>query len=263
MRSLSKPLQASVLIDENVELDLRELAVISGSHAGEKCHIEVILNLLNRFGLEPNNLKCGYHPPLSGGFSDGRYAKLYNNCSGKHAGMLVLCQKNNWNKETYLNISHPAQNLIYQQHQKLCRIDNLAQSTDGCGAPVWGLPLVNIAKGYLNLFLCPKYEPIKRAFLDFPYLIGGIHRLDTEIIQSDREKNLIAKVGAGGLAVVLNLKSRELLLLKVSDAENHARALIIQEALKQLNWSHFDNVDTDIITLDGKKIGEYNFNFKL
>lgn len=261
LRSLAKPIQASILIDEELKLTEKEYAVVSGSHAGEKCHVETVIGILKRFNLKPEVLKCGYHPPLCGGFTDGRYANLYNNCSGKHAGMLALCVKNKWDTETYLNPAHPIQQLIYKQHQKFSETENLTQTIDGCGAPVWGMPLKNMAKSYLNLFFDDGCAVIKNAFLNFPYLAGGIHRLDTEIMQSDTEKKLISKVGAGGLIIVLNLKSQQLLLLKVSSGENHARALIIQEALRQLKWTDIELFETEIKTIDGRKIGEYNFTF--
>ena len=46
------------------------------------------------------------------------------------------------------------------------------------------MPLEDMLRGYLNLFTNPRYEKIKNAFLNHPYLIGGENRLDTKIIQN-------------------------------------------------------------------------------
>ena len=57
------------------------------------------------------------------------------------------------------------------------------------------MPLENMLRGYLNLFLDGKYSKLKDSFVQNPYLIGGEDRLDTAIMTAN--KKLIAKVGAG------------------------------------------------------------------
>ncbi|MFA7658347.1 MAG: asparaginase [Candidatus Gastranaerophilaceae bacterium] len=146
---------------------------------------------------------------------------------------------------------------------------NYPTTRDGCGVPIYAMPLKNMVKGYLNLFLDKKYLKIRDAFVQNPYLIGGEDRLDTAIMKANR--NLISKVGAGGLCIVVNLKKREGLVIKIMDCDMKARAIALIEALKQLGWLNETMLESDLIkaqnpkdilTLHGEKIGEANPTFK-
>ena len=77
-------------------------------------------------------------------------------------------------------------------------------------------------------------EKIKNAFLNYPYIIGGNMRLDSEIINSGR--NIIAKVGAGGLCVVVNIEKEECLVIKIADSNMEARSFAIINSMLQLKW---------------------------
>lgn len=134
---------------------------------------------------------------------------------------------------------------------------------DGCGVPIYAMPLENMVKGYMNLFFDEKYSKIKDAFVQNPYLIGGEDRLDSAIIGIN--ENFITKVGAGGLCIVLNLETKEGLIIKIMDCDMKARAICLIEALRQLNWLDKDMLEndliksqnkTDILTLHKEKIGE-------
>jgi len=127
-----------------------------------------------------------------------------------------------------------------------------------------------MVKGYLNLFLDEKYSNIQSAFIQNPYLIGGEDRLDTAIMSANAD--LIAKVGAGGLCIVVNLKTKESLIVKIMDCDMKARAIVLIEALSQLGWLDKAMLQNDLIkaqnkkdilTLHGEKIGEANFTFNL
>ena len=58
--------------------------------------------ILERIGLGAEDLACGFHVPLDPVSREalerdpGRRSKLYNNCSGKHAGMLCLARSEGW-----------------------------------------------------------------------------------------------------------------------------------------------------------------------
>ena len=126
-------------------------------------------------------------------------------------------------------------------------------TTDGCGVPIMSVPLENMVKGYLNLFCNPKYEKIKNAFLNNPYVIGGEDRTDTKIIQNS--ENIVAKVGAGGLCVVVNTKTQEGFVVKIADCDMKARELVVIEMLKRLGWADIQT-DKTIKTLHGQIVGE-------
>lgn len=267
LRSCAKPLQASLMIDYGLDkkygLTSAEIAFCCASHAGEKCHTDIAEALLKKFGLEYNWLKCGIHPPLFNKSTQEPITYFHNNCVGKHILFLVLCKENGWDIETYDNIKHPLQQKVKDKISELCEIKQKNDSypynitKDGCGVPILAMPLKNILKGYINLFCNPKYEKIKNAYLENPYIIGGKDRLDTEIMQNTSE--LVAKVGAGGLCVVVNVAAKDGLIVKINDCNMDSRRLVVFEALNKLNWSSYE-CDKTIRTLHNDIVGTININ---
>lgn len=264
IRSCAKPLQASLLID--YELDKKfdmtdeEVAICMASHAGENIHINILKNLLNKFEISPEKLKCGIHEPISKTaqaelIKSGESANvLHNNCSGKHIMMLGLCKINDWDMDSYDSINHPLQKEIKKKIYNLCGISGQYPVTkDGCGVPIHSMPLDSLLKGYLNIFCNSKYERIKNAFLNNPYIIGGENRTDTKIIQNT--KNIIAKVGAGGLCVVVNTELEEGFVVKICDADMTAREFVVIDLINNLHWGEI-SISHEIKTHSGAVIGE-------
>ena len=264
LRSCAKPLQASLLIDYEMDkfydMTEEEIAICCASHAGEEIHVQTAFNLLNKIGLDESYLKCGLHKPLSKTeqtkmvLSGASEHPLQNNCSGKHVMMLGLCKMKGWDLATYDSPDHPLQVAIKKRIYELCKVaKEYPGTTDGCGVPIVSMPLTNMLHGYLNLFCNPKYEKIKNAFLNHPYIIGGEDRTDTKIIEYS--ENIVAKVGAGGLCVVVNTKTEEAFVVKIADCDMKARELVVCQILKNLHWAEIP-MDVDIKTLHGQKVGE-------
>ena len=265
LRSCAKPLQASLLIDFGMDkffnMTEDEIALCCASHAGEEIHTKTAQGLLKKIGLEPNTLKCGLHKPLS----KTEQKKLllnsevenvfHNNCSGKHIMMLGLCVMNGWDILTYDDINHPLQKLIKQKIYELCEIkQNYPVTSDGCGVPIHSMPLFNMVKGYLNLFCNPVYDKLTHAFLNKHHIIGGEDRTDTKIIENS--KNIIAKVGAGGLCIVVNTEKEEGFAVKICDSDMKAREIVVIDTLKNLRWAENIPFDRTIKTIHGKVVGE-------
>lgn len=285
LRSCAKPLQASLLVDYELDsfydMTQKEIALCCASHAGEPCHTETVQVFLKKINVEEKFFKCGLHKPLSKIeqnkllLNNEKENVFQNNCSGKHMMMLALCKKNGWDFNNYDDNNHPLQVAIKNKIYELCEINKkfpqgFPITKDGCGVPICSMPLKNMLKGYANLFFDTKYEKIKKAFIQYPYLIGGENRLDTALMTANN--NLIAKVGAGGLCIVLNLEKEEGLLVKLLDCDMKARAITLIEALSQLNWLDKEMLkheliqaqnNRDILTLHGEKIGEINCCFEI
>lgn len=262
IRSCAKPLQASLLIDlgldEIYNMTSEEIAVCCASHTGEPCHVKVVSGFLKKIGLNESYLKCGLHKPISKTEQNKLIASgkkesiLQNNCSGKHAMMLAVCMKMGFDLNNYYETTHPLQVAIKEKIYELCKIKEDYPSTkDGCGVPIYSMPLENMVKGYLNLFLDKKYEKIKNAFVENPYLIGGEDRLDTAIMEVNDK--LIAKVGAGGICIVVNLESKEGLIIKIMDCDVKARAIALIDILHQLGWLSYKMLENDLIKEQYKK----------
>jgi L-asparaginase II len=264
LRSCAKPLQASLIfdfgLDKKFDLTEEEIALCSASHAGEKVHVEIIKGMLNKFRISPDKLRCGKHSPISKTAQEElllhgeQPSAIHNNCSGKHAMMLGLCKLNDWDMDNYDNLNHPLQQAIKEKIYKLCEVKTEYPITkDGCGVPVPSMPLENMIKGYLNLFCDPKYEKLKNAFLHHSYLIGGEDRTDTKIIQNSDK--LIAKVGAGGLCIVVNTELEEAFVVKICDADITAREFVTIDLINNLHWGNIEN-SHEIKTINGDKVGE-------
>lgn len=264
LRSCAKPLQASLLIDFGMDkffqMTEQEIALCCASHAGEQIHTDIAAGLLKKIGLEPFALKCGLHKPLSKTqqkrlLLNGETENVFhNNCSGKHIMMLGLCVMNGWDTLSYDDVNHPLQKMIKQRIYELCEVkQEYPVTSDGCGVPIHSMPLANMVRGYLNLFCNPVYEKITNAFLNNPYIIGGEDRTDTNIIENS--ENIVAKVGAGGLCIVVNVQKAEGFVVKIADSDMKARELVVSDTLKNLRWAEVP-VDRNITTIHGNIVGK-------
>ncbi|MBQ6516305.1 asparaginase [bacterium] len=265
LRSCAKPLQSVLLIIYNAinkyNFTPEEIALCCASHTGDEEHLNVANSILKKTGLNINNIKCGIHPPLSEKMRKKledmhqEPTVLHNNCSGKHLMFLSITKLNNWDLNTYDELTHPVQQETANLINQLCETDvkNYPITADGCGVPIFSMPLKNIVTGYINLFTNPKYEQIKNAILKFPKLAGGENRLDTIVIENGNN-NLIAKVGAGGLCAVVNLKEKDAFIVKINDCSENARKIVVYETLKRLGWADIP-YDRTIKTLSGKGVG--------
>ena len=261
LRSCAKPLQATLLINYGIDLTSEELALCCGSHAGEECHIRIARQILEKFDIDESLLKCGVHAPLARSMQDKMLLRgekptaIHNNCSGKHIGFLVICKKKGWDMTTYDKPNHPLQIAIRDKINQMCEVEQpYPITTDGCGVPILSMPLKNMLIGYKNLL---NYTSIIQAIRNNPYFFGGENRLDTEIIE--KTDNLIAKVGAGGLCIVFNIKTKEGFVVKINDCSMEARRIAVLELINSLNWANLE-FDKTIKTLHGQVVGNIQVN---
>lgn len=259
LRSCAKPLQASVIVDYGLDFTDKEIALACGSNSGENCHEEIARNLAEKIGIKESDLKCGIHKPLSPSRQEEMLLKgeqpnpFQNNCVGKHLTMLALCKKLGLDIKDYDEIKHPVQQIIKNKVNELCHINKEYPMTkDGCGVPILSMPLENIVWGFLNMFCDEKYTKIKHSILENPYLFGGENRTDTQIIE---KTGLIAKVGAGGLCVVINPELKEGFIVKITDCDMNAREIIAFDYIKKLGWGNY-TPDKAIKTLHNETVGE-------
>ena len=264
MRSLSKPLQASIIADFNLvaHLDLtdKEIAICCASHSGTNEHITLVRSILNKAGLDETCLKCPSAAPLDMRDFDGIKKPIYHNCSAKHALMLSVSKLNGWDLASYLDISHPVQKLIYKRHLELSGTKSAQISLDGCGTPVFAFKINEIAKMFFNFFNEQKYSFIKEAMVKNPYIAGGSNRLDSEIMTIGKG-TLAAKVGAGGFVLIYNIIKDEILIIKMSQNNNLPRRIAALNALYELKWIDKNPAPLDFYNDWGEKIGNYACNF--
>ncbi len=265
LRSLAKPLQASILCDSNIIKDLKltqkELAIFQGSHTGSPLHIGLLKKILKKHKIKISDLELVPQVPLDTRGFNNHKTKLHNNCSGKHLMMLIASKYLGYYLKNYTDENHPIQKIIFNKQKELSNYKSKYLTYDGCSTPLWGLPVKNIIEGYYNFFNQEKYNPLICAVHKNPYIFGGFNRLDTEIIQLSKSK-LYSKVGAGGFVLVYNKEKNEILVLKMTQNNNEARRLVLLDMLNKLNWL---NLETAVYELNQKKqkTAKYFFKFKI
>jgi L-asparaginase II len=209
-RSAAKPFQAMPLIAaggiEEFDLSSKELAMICSSHNGEEKHVEVVKGILKKLGKNISDLNCGVAKPMHLGRCEEMLKKSTsftqgnNACSGKHSGMLALGVLKNYNLENYISLEHPIQQEMLKSISEITEldIDEIDIAIDGCGVPVFGLPIINMALAYAKLADKNASDILKKissAMCNNPYYVAGTDRLDTIIMEETKGK-ILAKLGA-------------------------------------------------------------------
>jgi L-asparaginase II len=264
-RSTIKPIQALPIITsgaaEHFNLTNRELAAAAASHEGEMIHTETAAAMLARVGLDETALRCGAHAPYSADTArqlerDGLpFNQLHNNCSGKHAGMLVTAVYRGLSIEDYFSPAHEIQREIIKTFARLGDLpEDLPTAIDGCSAPTFGVPLVSLAIAFARLVnatsrdeaaialdaeLAQAAKRVVNAMIEYPEMIGGTkERFDTELLRAARGK-LICKVGAEAVYSVGVLPCESYprglgLAFKMEDGSYRGLAPTVVETLAQL-----------------------------
>jgi L-asparaginase II len=297
IRSSGKPFQAIPLLTSGAADEFgfneQEIAIACGSHSGEAQHVATVRSMLQKIGLDQTALKCGIHEPFSAEVArelarQGQAPNvLQNNCSGKHAGMLALAKHIGAPTATYDQWSNPIQQMICRTISQFAGlpVDSIAIGVDGCGVPVFGVPVHSMALMYARLVAPPSdfdlsvrkaCNRVVQAMIQFPEMVGGSKdRLDTEFIKIGKGR-LISKIGAEGVYTVGVLSCERWpnglgFALKVEDGDDRrARPPAVIEALRQLGIlsnSEFHALltyaPTVITNRKGEPVGEARAAFKL
>jgi len=213
LRSSAKPLQALPLARAYPELGEEELAIAAASHYGTPRHIEAVRKLLAATGGSEDELDCGRQ--------DGRpQASIYDNCSGKHAGMLATCRAHGWPVEGYRHPEHPLQQLLLRDVAAAMELDpaEIGTGIDGCGVVAFAVPLERVAHAFARLESLDGGSRVASAMRAHPVLVGGEGATDTVLMQT--HPGTVAKGGADGLFCAGGRGTG--LALKVADGNSRA-----------------------------------------
>lgn len=235
VRSALKPFQALAVATtgtlERYGLDDRDVAIICSSHRGSIEQVRQVFHVLWRADIEPTMLKC----PIP----EGKDSPLYNNCSGKHAGMLAVCQQRNWPLDSYLHRNHPIQALILAKVSELLSMpaDEFITAHDDCGAPTYLMQLSQMSTLFAKLASGDNLdmERIVRAMTHHPEMVGGVDTFDTALMQLTGGE-LVSKSGAEGIQCIGRIGEGQGLAIKVIDGSKRAKCAIATHLLKQLGW---------------------------
>ncbi len=248
-RSAAKPIQALPLVGTGAAdafgLGDVELALACASHDGEPRHVEAIVAWLGRLELEAGALACGTHPPMhepsatamavAGAVSN----QTHNNCSGKHVGFLTVLRHLDLPLDGYLDPTHPLQvDHVTPALAEACGVDLTGRvpGVDGCGIPVWSVPLDGLARAWARLGAAPRGAPATRlldAMRAEPFYVAGSSRTCTRVIR-EATGSTVCKTGAEGVFCAVLPDDRLGLALKVRDGSRRAADAAVVHLLAEL-----------------------------
>jgi len=234
-RSAVKSLQASAMLKAGLTVSDEELAIICASHSGAQNHIDLVIKMLEIRDIPISALKNAVDKPLGEkekiAWGEKSASQLAQNCSGKHVGMLITCQQNGWDMTTYLDMNHPLQIAIKNEIELLAGERVRAASVDGCGAPLFAISLIGLARSISNLVKSNEavHKQIVIACTTYPELVAGQGRLTTRIMRA--VPGLFMKEGAEGIEVCA-LSDGRVIAIKIIDGSWRPVGPIIMEIFK-------------------------------
>jgi L-asparaginase II len=287
-RSSAKPFQAIPGIRAGIagyyNLTAQEIAIMSSSHRSEPMHIQVLEQLESKIGLGEECLICAPSYPLNEESrnqwlrAQGEKRRILHNCSGKHLGILAYTQMKQADLGSYAEPEHPVQREILETMAYMAGIEEkeIKLGTDGCGFPVFSLPLSALSNAYLKL-ACPDLiedpstrsavETITGAMNEYPLMVGGTQRVDSVLLE---DSNIVAKGGFKGVFGFALKKERLGITFKVLDGSEEEWAYIAQSILEQIGYSNRKTIERlaevyppDIRNDAGKVVGRADSEFKL
>ncbi|MED5540905.1 MAG: asparaginase [Actinomycetota bacterium] len=194
-------------------------------------------------------LECGDNSPrdsvaardlvLAGIEPDSRH----NNCSGKHTGFVAVSSYFELDPSGYISPEHPLmKRFVTPAVEDFCRIDLSQQtpSVDGCGVPVWSIPLHHLAVGWSQLRARGAGSRLLEAMVREPFLVAGSGRAGTRLMES-ADGNAVVKTGAEGVFCGVDLREGFAFALKARDGHARAAAMAAEWMLDRLgciqHWS--------------------------
>jgi L-asparaginase II len=294
LRSCAKPLQALPILESSAADQFGftppEIACMCGSLNGQDYQVEAVSSILRKIGLSEDYLQCGVHAPSHRPTAkkleeEGKKPRpIHNNCAGKHAAMLALCMFYGWPTETYPKIENPVQQLILEKISRMTETPKgeVKIGIDGCGVPVFAVPLKNLAWAYAKLAVRPDPERmaakdperglhcLMQAALSHPEMIAGDERICTDVMRAAQGR-VFAKTGAEG-SYGLSLIGQGIGIgIKIEDGSPRALNPVVIEVLRQYGILDSDGLQrlraygpkSPILNHRKERVGEIETVFQL
>ena len=252
-RSAIKPLQALVLVEsgaaEAFGLGDAELSLACASHNGELPHTRTVQSWLGEIGCRVSDLECAAHLPYDETTAkamlraDQEPTAAHNNCSGKHSGFLSFCRHQGIDTRGYIEFAHPVQQRVLGVLEMMSGLDlsRAPRGIDGCGIPVIGIPLGNLALAMAR-FADPWDQPearqqacsrLRRAIRQEPFMIAGSGRFCSRVITETRGRAIV-KTGAEGVFCAALPDHGLGIALKIEDGATRAAETLMAGLLQNL-----------------------------
>ena len=258
-RSASKPFQALPVIarqlDEKYGITEEESVILSGSHLGEPFHVQAIRSMFQKAGMDLNDLIMKPTVPGSTSANEERIRlglpreKIYHNCSGKHTGAMMLQKElDPQHIRDYWKVDSAAQKEILRTISVLSEVpqEDVQIGVDGCGVPVFAVPVKNIAVAFKNIACIDTIQDsalrdAARRYIprihQYPLMMRGTGYLCSLI---NYDPNLVAKGGANGVYGIGLKKERIGISLKIKDGTEAIWPILIKEIFRQIGYYNED-----------------------
>jgi L-asparaginase II len=263
-RSSNKPAQAAAMVRLGLPTDGELLALAASSHSGEEFHLKGTQRILAAADLDESALQNTPGWPIDelarlAYIRQGHEkSSLAGDCSGKHAAMLVTCAVNGWPTDSYRDPSHPLQRAIAVTIAELAGEQVGHTGVDGCGAPLFALTLMGLARAFRSLTLADPGSPERQvvdAIQTHPEWTSGTTRDEAKLIRAI--PGLFGKAGAEGVYAVA-LDDGRAVALKIADGQPRARPMVMAAALRRLGVDHpvLDELGHAPVLGHGEPVGE-------
>ena len=260
-RSATKPIQAAAMRRAGLSLPEAQAVMTMASHYATDRQVELVAQVLASQGVAESHLRCPKALPWN---LDARAGKepnsIYMNCSGKHAGFLATSKLNGWDLDTYLHRTHPMQKRVKTLLEKFAGERIVKSSTDGCGAPLFALSTIGLARA-LSRFVQEEPELVSAALAN-PGLIGDDNTPDAGFLR----QGFFSKLGAEGVFTVATPDGHAL-ALKIADgslrkAAAYSALLLYKLKLISMNQMNLAmNTDQTEVKGGEKTVGDWEYYF--
>ena len=245
-RSSCKMIQALPLLESGaaVGLSARQLALVCASHQGSAMHVAAVRDWLADMGLAEADLRCGNQEPgdipernrlICSGDSA---CQLHNNCSGKHAGFLMLNQHLGGGSE-YVEVDHPVQRAVKAAFEEVTGEDSPGYGIDGCSAPKFATSVQGLARAMAAFATATEDSARGRAMVTLrsamprhPEMVAGETRACTELMRV--MDGVAIKTGAEAVFVAIVPQKKLGIALKITDGGTRAAEAAIVAILARL-----------------------------
>jgi L-asparaginase II len=237
-RSANKLGQTSAMLAAGLDLDGELLALAAASHSGEAGHLDGVRRILAQAGLDLTALRNTPDLPTDEAErrawirADRPASAVAQNCSGKHAAMLVTCVRAGWDLATYCDPAHPLQLAIAEELADLSGRPLGPTGVDGCGAPLSATSLTGLARSFAVLATADPGTArgrVAAAVRAYPWWVGGTRHVVTTLIRA--VPAIIAKDGAEAVFAAA-LPTGAAVAVKIADGGLRAAPVVLAAALE-------------------------------
>lgn len=244
LRSSAKPLQVLPVVRARPDLDDELIAIACSSHLARPEQVAAVRRLLAAAPAGEDELECGPDP-----------TPIEHNCSGKHAGFLVLCRSRGWESRGYRLPEHPCQREMLAEVAAAAGLDPgvIPTATDGCGVATFALPLRRAAAAFGRLPTLDAGPRVVAAMRRHPDLLRGPVGADSRTIRA--LDGWAAKGGAEGLFCACSPDGLGV-ALKVEDGAFRAIVPALGELLRRLGLDGEALGPSPVLSSRGDVVGE-------